>query len=119
MVYKTLLLVPESAHPALLTLGDQCYHVLLIAYIAAVGGIVIGFLLLAIAAARGLTLWPRWMALVINPISLALIGQAVPYATPEPLRTWLGGAGISIATLTLFAVSVWLTARKTRIAAHA
>jgi hypothetical protein len=34
--------------------------------------------------------------------------------TPQPLRTWLGGAGISIATLILFGLSTWLVQRSAK-----
>jgi hypothetical protein len=34
---------------------------------------------------------------VINPVA-GNVGQALPWLTPQPLRTWLGGAGISIGT---------------------
>jgi hypothetical protein len=114
MAYKTILAVPESAHPALLALGNRFSHVLLIAYVAAVGGIVLGLTLLAILAALGRTLWPRWMALVVNPVALALIGNAVPLLTPQPVCTWLGGAGISIGTLALFGLSLRMTRRRGR-----
>jgi hypothetical protein len=112
MVYKTVLVVPETVHPVLLDLGNRFAHVLLIAYIAAVGGIVLGLLLLAILAAIGRTLWPRWMALAVNPASLAILGNVLPWLTPQPVRTWLGGAGISIGTLVLFGLSTWLTYRR-------
>lgn len=111
MVYKTVLVVPEAVHPVLLDLGNRFHHVLLIAYVAAVGGIVLGLLLLAILAGLGRTLWPRWMALVINPLSLAILGNVLPWLTPQPVRTWLGGAGISIGTLVVFGLSTWFISR--------
>lgn len=111
MVYKTIPVVPESAHPALLELGNQFNRVFLFPYIAAVGGIVLGLFTLAILAALGRTLWPRWMALVANPISLAILGNLIPLLTPQPVRTWLGGAGISLGTLVLFVLSTGLVAR--------
>ncbi|WP_050469199.1 DUF6796 family protein [Herbaspirillum chlorophenolicum] len=114
MLYKTILVVPEAAHPALLALGNQFHRVLLIAYLAAVGGFVLAFSLLAVLAGMGRTLWPRWMALVINPVSLAILGNGLPWLTPQPLRTWLGGAGISIATLILFGLSTWLVQRSAK-----
>lgn len=111
MVYKTVLVVPEAVHPVLLDLGNHFHQVLLIAYIAAVSGILLGFLLLAILAALGRTLLPRWTALVLNPFSLAILGKLVPLLTPQPVRTWLGGAGISIGTLIVFGLSTWFVWR--------
>lgn len=111
MIYKTMLDLPESAHARMLVVGNQFFRVLLIPYVAAVGGIVLGLLLLAILTGLGRTRWPRWMALVVNPVSLAFIGEAVQWPVPQPVRTWLGGAGISIGTFVLFGSSLWLTNR--------
>lgn len=109
MHYKTMLDLPESAHAQMLVVGNQFFRVMLIPYVAAVGGIVLGLLLLAILTGLGRTRWPRWMALIANPVSLAFIGEAVQWPMPEPLRTWLKGAGISIGTFVLFGSSLWLT----------
>jgi hypothetical protein len=49
------------------------------------------------------------MALAVNPASLAILGNILPWLTPQPVRTWLGGAGISIGTLVPFGLSTWLT----------
>jgi hypothetical protein len=108
MAYKSILIVPEAAHPVLLELGRGFSRVLTISYAAALSGIVLGVLLLSVRVGCGGTLLPRWAALVINPISLAGLGELVPRLMPEPLRTWLGGAGISIGTLILFSFSAWL-----------
>jgi len=91
MTFKTILSVPEAIHPTLLDLGNRFTRVLLIAYVAAVGGIALGFLAIAILAGLGRTLWPRWAALVINPLSLPLISNLLPLLTPLPLQTLLGG----------------------------
>lgn len=107
MIYKTILVVPEDAHAQLLILGNQFFRVLLIVYVVALGSIVLGFLLLAILTGLGRTRWPRWFALIVNPVSLGLIGSLLPWITPQPLRTWLGGAGISIGTLLVFGMSLW------------
>jgi hypothetical protein len=117
MLYKTIMIVPASAHPALLDLANNFYYVILIAYVAGVGGVALGTLLLALLTGLGRTLWPRWMALLVNPLSLVGLGDLLTWPMPEPLRTWLGGAGLSIGTLVLFAVSTWLVRHKQRAAA--
>jgi len=42
--------------------------------------------------ALGKTAWPRWFALVANPVSLVAIGMAITFVSPEPVGTWLDGA---------------------------
>jgi hypothetical protein len=105
MLYKTIPAVPEAAHPALLDLGNRLHRVLLIAWVAAVGCLALALLLLGLVIAFGRTLYPRWAALVLNPVSLVLVGMAVPYLTPEPVRTWLGGAGFNIGWLVAYSLS--------------
>jgi hypothetical protein len=106
MLYKTIPALPEAAHPALLDLGNRFHQMLLIAWVAAVGCLALGLLLVGLTIAFGRTLYPRCAALVLNPISLVLIGMAVPYhLTPEPVRTWLGGAAFNIGWLVAYTFS--------------
>jgi hypothetical protein len=108
MVYKTVMLVPEAAHGALLDLGAQFHRVLMIAWLLPVVTLMLAMLLLALVIARGGTHYPRWAAAVLNPVSLMAIGVGLPYAMPEPFKTWLHGAGINIAWLFAYALSTAL-----------
>jgi uncharacterized protein DUF6796 len=108
MLYKTIPAVPEAAHPALLDLGNRFHQVLLIAWVAAVGCLALALLLLGLAIAFGRTLYPRWAALVLNPVTLVLVGMAVPYLTPQPLRTWLAGAAFNIGWVVAYGLSTAL-----------
>lgn len=108
MVYKTVMLAPEAAHGALLDLGTQFHRVLTIAWLLPVMTLALAMLLLAVAVARGGTYYPRWAAAVLNPVSLMAIGVGLPYAMPEPLKTWLHGAGINIGWLFAYAFSTAL-----------
>ena len=105
MVYKTILVVPTAAHAPLLALGRDFTRVLHISYIAAVAGLVLGLGLLALMTALGRTAHPRWVAIVVNPVSLLLIGHLTPYLTPQPLRMWLGGAAINIGWLVAYGIT--------------
>jgi hypothetical protein len=107
MVYKTMLNVPEAAYPALLELGQQFNHVLLIAYLAAVICLFCGMLLLAIVTGLGRSRYPRWFAAIINPITLLLVAHILPHLTPHPVCIWFGGAGINIAFLLAYGLSTW------------
>lgn len=106
MLYKTLLAVPTSAHAALLELGEQFYRVLLMAWLLPVASLGLALLLLGIAIARGRTRYPRWAALLLNPVTFMAVGTGFPWLTPEPLRTWLGGAGFNISWLFAYGVSL-------------
>jgi hypothetical protein len=108
MIYKTLPLVPEAGHGALLDLGDRFHAVLMIAWLLPLGTLALATAVLAIAIARGGTFYPRWTAAVLNPVTLMAIGVALPYALPEPYRTWLHGAGINIGWLFAYAFSTAL-----------
>lgn len=108
MVYKTVMLVPEAAHGALLDLGAQFHRVLMIAWLLPVVTLAVATLLLAVAIVRGGTSYPRWAAAVLNPVSLMAIGVALPYALPDPLGTWLHGAGINIGWLFAYILSTVL-----------
>ena len=107
MVYKTILLVPADAHAQLLELGDRFTRVLTIAWLFPIVTLGLALVALAAAIALGRTAWPRWTALVINPVSLVLIGM-VSKLLPEPLRTWLDGAAFNIGWLAVYALSTIL-----------
>jgi len=108
MIYKTILLVPETSHAALLDLGNRFHLVLLIAWVSAVASFALALLLLGLAIARGRTAYPRWAGLVLNPISFMGIGIGVPWLTPEPLHTWLDGAAFNIGWLAVYGLSTFL-----------
>lgn len=108
MVYKTLLETPVEAHAALLELGNHFDHVLMIAWLLAVVTLGVALLLLGLRIALGGTAWPRWFALVANPLSLVGIGLLVPLVLPEPLSTWLGGAAFNVGWLAVYALSTAL-----------
>lgn len=115
MAYKTLLVTPPAAHPALLDLAAHFHHVLLIAWllpIATLGlallGLGLALLGLGIVIALGRTAWPRWFALVANPVSLVAIGMAIAFVSPEPVKTWLDGAAFNLGWLVVYALSTAL-----------
>jgi hypothetical protein len=105
MIYKTMLLVPESAHGALLELGERFHHVLLIAWSAAVCCLAAALTILAALIAKGRTVYPRRAALLLNPMTLIAIGHMLPRLLPAPLSTWLIGAGINIGWLIVYSFS--------------
>lgn len=108
MVYKTILETPPEAHAALLELGNRFDHLLSIAWLLAVVTLGLALLLLGLVIARGRTAWPRWFALVANPVSLVVIGMIIPFISPEPVRTWLGGAAFNIGWFVVYALSTVL-----------
>lgn len=107
MTYKAILAVPASAHGALLELGARFNHVLIVAWLLPIVTLGVALLLLGIAIALGRTAWPRWMAAVVNPVSLVVIGM-VSNLLPEPLRTWLDGAAFNIGWLAVYLLSTVL-----------
>jgi len=65
-------------------------------------------LFLAVAVGRGKTIYPRWTVLIFNPVSFLAIGSGVPLILPEPLHTWLAGAGFNIGWLAVYGLSTAL-----------
>jgi len=108
MVYKTLLATPPDAHAALLDLGERFHHVLLIAWLMPVVTLGLALAGLGAAIALGRTAWPRWFALVANPVSLVAIGMAIAYVSPEPVATWLDGAAFNLGWLVIYLLSTIL-----------
>ena len=108
MAYKTVLVTPPTAHHALLELAARFHYVLLIAWLLPIVTLGIALLGLGVAMAVGRTAWPRWFALVANPISLVAIGMAIPIVMPEPLKTWLAGAAFNIGWFAVYLISTIL-----------
>jgi hypothetical protein len=108
MVYKTILVTPPEAHAALLHLAAQFEFVLQTAYYLAIVTLGLASLALAIIVGFGRTAWPQWFALLINPLSVVGLGTAVGLLSPEPIRTWLGGAAFNLGFFIVFLVSTIL-----------
>lgn len=107
MAYKTILLVPSEAHGALLDLGEHFTRVLVIAWLLPVVTLAVVLLFMSLLIALGRTSWPRWMAVVINPVSLVLIGMTANLL-PSPLNTWLDGAAFNIGWFVVYLLSTYL-----------
>lgn len=108
MAYKTILVTPVEAHSALLDLGARFHDVLTIAWLLPIVTLGIALLLLGLAIALGRTAWPRWFALVANPVSLVGIGMLIAFVSPEPVRTWLEGAAFNLGFFVVYALSTAL-----------
>lgn len=108
MVYKTIAETPAEAHAALLALADDFRGLLTIAWLLPIVTLGLALLLLGIAIALGRTAWPRWFALVANPVSLVAIGAAIAWIAPEPVHTWLYGAAFNTGWFVVYATSTWL-----------
>jgi hypothetical protein len=115
MVYKTLAQAPADAQAALLELSDQFHRVLTIAWLLAVVTLGLALLLLGAVIARGRSAWPRWFALVANPLSLVVIGTVIARVLPEPSHTWLLGAGFNLGWLVVYALSTALLWNANRV----
>ncbi|MBQ1561648.1 DUF6796 family protein [Caulobacter sp.] len=105
MAYKTLLVTPPAAHPALLDLAAHFHNVLLIAWLLPIVTLGLALLGLGIIIALGRTAWPRWFALIANPVSLVGIGTAIAFVSPEPVKTWLDGAAFNLGWFVVYALS--------------
>ncbi len=114
MVYQTLARVPPEAHEALLALGDDFTRLLTVSWGAAVGAFALGVLLLGVVIALGKTRWPRWTALLFNPVGFVAFGNLVPWVLPEPAKTLLDGAGFNLGWFMVFAVSLAISERQRR-----
>lgn len=108
MAYKTVLVTPPSAHRALLDLAARFHDMLMIAWLLPIVTLGLALLGLGVAIALGRTAWPRWFAIIANPVALLLIGMATPLVMPEPVKTWLGGAAFNIGWLAIYVISTML-----------
>ncbi len=118
MAYKSVLVTPPAAHRALLDLAEHFHAVLLIAWLLPIVTLGIALLGLGAAIATGRTAWPCWFGLVANPVSLVLIGVAIPLILPQPVKTWLGGAAFNIGWLVVYLVSTILLWNGGRVSAR-
>ncbi len=117
MVYKALLATPPDAHAALLDLAAHFHHVLLIAWLLPIVTLGVALLGLGVAIALGRTAWPRWFALVANPVSPVAIGMGIALVSPEPFVTWLDGPAFNLGWLVVYALSTILLWKGGRSAA--
>lgn len=108
MAYKTLLAAPPEAYAALLDLGAQFHDLLTITWLLPVATLGMALLGLAILVALGRTAYPRWFALIANPVSLVGIGTVIAFASPEPISTWLNGAAFNLGWLVVYVLSTIL-----------
>ncbi|MBA4752661.1 MAG: hypothetical protein H2055_10615 [Sphingopyxis sp.] len=108
MVYKTILETPTAAHDALLDLGQHFHNVLVIAWLMPIVTLGLALLLLGIVIALGRTSWPRWFALIANPISLIAVGMLIARVLPEPAQTALDGAVFNLGWLVVYGLSTVL-----------
>lgn len=108
MTYKAILTAPVEAHPTLLRLGAEFHHVLLIAFYLPIVTLGIALVDLAVRIALGRTAWPRWFAVLANPVSLLAIGRGAAVVSPEPLATLLNGPEFNRCMLAIYLASTVL-----------
>jgi hypothetical protein len=108
MTYKTILAVPASTHGALLDLGAQFNHVLIIAWRLPI--ITLGVALLA-SAGRQHSARAHGMATLDGGGRQSRLAGRDRHSSnllPEPLRTWLDGAAFNVGWLVLYLLSTVL-----------
>ena len=103
-ILKTVGQVDPSAQPVLVTLATRVTVWLFIAYGVLAVLALVGFAWLAVAIARGKTLYPRWVALA-NPLVCMLAASLIDRVLPRPFKLLLAGAGLSLGMLVFFALS--------------
>ncbi|AMK23167.1 MULTISPECIES: DUF6796 family protein [Sphingomonadaceae] len=116
MAYKTVLVTPPAAHQALLDLAARFHAVLLIAWLLPIVTLGLALLGLGVVIAFGRTAWPRWFALIANPVSLVLLGMVIAFISPKPVSIWLDGAAFNLGWLAVYTLStilLWKGERRT------
>ncbi|PNU02701.1 DUF6796 family protein [Novosphingobium guangzhouense] len=106
-VYQTISIVPPAAHDALLGLGDEFNHMLLIAWLLPVLTLGCGMLVLCLTIATGKSAYPRWSALIFNP-AVPLLIAAAGSVLPAPVGTWFYAAVLNVAFLLIYTSSTAL-----------
>lgn len=105
--YKLLASVDAATQPQVLAMADRFNTVITIEYGTLAVITLVGFLWFTAALVRGRTLYPRWVAFA-NPIVLILIGAFSDQVLPQPVATWIGGAGLNLGMLMWFTLSTVL-----------
>jgi len=104
---KLLNVVGTSSHAAIIETATRSTYVLFTEY-AILGVLMLAsFIWMIVTVALGRSAYPRWVA-IANPIVLMVIGSLLDYALPDPLATWISGAGLNIGLLLFFALSTAL-----------
>jgi hypothetical protein len=107
MAFRTIMETPVEAHAALIALGGHFDHMLLIAWLTTVITLAIGMFILAIAIGSGRSAYPRWAAIVINPVvplAIAALGSTLP----DPLGRWFYAAVLNVGFFIVYALSTLL-----------
>ena len=107
MVYKTIPALPVTAHPALLTLGAQFSHMQTAAWFLAVIPLALGMLLLCATILARPTRYPRWSAVVLNPV-VPLLLAAMGAALPTPVGPWFFAAALNVGFFIVYGLSTIL-----------
>lgn len=111
-VYQTIVATDPAAHPQLLSLVAEFHQVLLITYVPAVAGQMVGMLAFSLAIATGRSAYPRWFALTSNPLLLGLVVIGGPALLGGPVGDALGTAAFNLAWLLLYGQSLVLLWRQ-------
>ena len=107
MVYKTIPTLPVAAHPALLTLGAQFSRMQAAAWFLAVIPLALGMMLLCVTILARPTRYPRWSAVVLNPV-VPLLLAAMGAALPAPVGPWFFAAALNIGFFIVYTLSTIL-----------
>lgn len=117
MAYQTLLTTPADAHTALIDMADQFHLILQIAWSMPIITLGLALLGLGLRIALGNTAWPRWFAILANPLAVVGIGTLIGIISPEPVGTWLSGAAFNLGLMTIYTIStILLWSRRARAA---
>ncbi len=103
-ILKTVDHADPSSQPMLVALATRATLYLFIAYGVLAVLALVGFVWLTVAIARRRTLYPRWVALA-NPLVCILAAAVIERVLPQPFKTLLAGAGISLGLFGFFALS--------------
>jgi len=103
-ILKTVDHVDPSAQPLLVALATGATRYLFIAYGVLAMLALVGFAWLTVAIARRRTMYPRWVTLA-NPLVCILAASVIERVLPQPFKTLLAGAGISLGLCGFFALS--------------
>ncbi|MEK9213273.1 DUF6796 family protein [Sphingomonas sp. 2378] len=107
MVYKAIPTLPDAAHPSLLTLGAQFSRMQAMAWFLAVIPLALGMMLLCATILARPTRYPRWSAVVLNPVAPLLLA-ATGAALPPPVGLWFFAAVLNVGFFIVYALSTIL-----------
>ena len=106
--FRGVLAAPTDAQGLLIELGNRFANFFGVFWMGSLLAASLAWTGVAVGVALGRSDYPRWAALLLNPVTLLAIAIGLPLALPRDLAVLVEGAAFNIALLLAFLVSTVL-----------